>query len=74
MNRIRNEIVSNPLSISSGKPVRPQSIITVFLWVFFILFRRKQDGDMLWMHNTFFAFYFEFLAIKNLCNKLDILF
>jgi len=45
----RNEIepVSNPISISSRKPVRPQSVITVFFWMFFILSRRKQGGDML---------------------------
>jgi len=41
----RNEI--EPVSISSRKPVRPQSVITVFFWMFFILSRRKQGGDML---------------------------
>jgi len=63
---MRKKPVSNPLSISLRKPVGPKSIITVFLWVFFILSRRKQDGEMLW---TFFAFYLHFWLIDP--NAID---
>jgi len=38
---MRSKTVSNQLSISSRKPVHPQSIITVFFWAFFYPFARK---------------------------------
>jgi len=58
---MRPKPVSNQLSISSK--VRPQSVITVFLWVSF-----REENKMRHVMNayiTFFTFYFEFLAIES---------
>jgi len=38
---MRSKPVSNPLSISLRKPVRPQSILTVILWGVFFSFHEE---------------------------------